>query len=145
MTEATAPTGLRAESPAFIARPRQRAGIALTVLALILTIGAYALVGLGKKGHLPTNLALYGSIFVVGYAGAYLTIRRTAPWADPAMFPVAGVLTGLGFAVIFRLSGGLAAEQATWVVVGLIAFIATLLVVRDHRQLDAYTYTIGLV
>ncbi|HEY7755703.1 MAG TPA: FtsW/RodA/SpoVE family cell cycle protein, partial [Actinomycetota bacterium] len=64
--------------------------------------------------------------------------------ADPALFPTAGVLVGLGFAMIFRLSGGLAAEQATWVVVGLLAFAATLIVVRDHRMLDAYTYTIGL-
>jgi cell division protein FtsW (lipid II flippase) len=126
-------------------RPRQRAAIALTILALLLSVGAYALVGLGKRGHLPVDLALYGSLFLVGYAGAYVVIRRSAPWADPALFPIAGVLTGLGFAVIFRLSGGLAAEQATWVVVGLLAFCATLLLVRDHRQLDAYTYTIGLI
>ena len=51
---------------------------------------------------------------------------------------------GLGFAMIFRLSGGLAAEQATWIAVGLVAFAATLMIVRDHRMLDAYTYTIGL-
>lgn len=127
-----------------LARPRQRAAIALTVLALLLSIGAYALVGLGKKGHLPVDLALYGSIFVGGYAAAHVVIRRSAPWTDPALFPIAGVLTGIGFAVIFRLSGGLAAEQATWIVVGLIGFGATLLIVRDHRQLDAYTYTIGL-
>jgi cell division protein FtsW (lipid II flippase) len=55
------------------------------------------------------------------------------------------VLVGLGFALIFRLSGGLAAEQITWIAVGLLAFSATLLVVRDHRMLDAYTYTIGLL
>ena len=72
-------------------------------------------------------------------------IRRFAPAADPALFPTAGVLVGLGFAMIFRLSGGLAAEQATWIVVGLLAFAGTLVVVRDHRMLDAYTYTIGLV
>jgi cell division protein FtsW (lipid II flippase) len=47
--------------------------------------------------------------------------------------------------MIFRLSGGLATEQATWIVVGLLAFGATLIVVRDHRMLDAYTYTIGLL
>jgi cell division protein FtsW (lipid II flippase) len=47
--------------------------------------------------------------------------------------------------MIFRLSGGLAAEQATWIAVGLVAFAATLMIVRDHRMLDAYTYTIGLL
>ena len=47
--------------------------------------------------------------------------------------------------MIFRLSGGLAAEQVTWVAIGIGAFCATLVLVRDHRMLDAYTYTIGLV
>jgi len=47
--------------------------------------------------------------------------------------------------MIFRLSGGLAAEQATWVLVGILAFAVTLIVVRDVRMLDAYTYTIGLL
>jgi cell division protein FtsW (lipid II flippase) len=126
-------------------RPRQGTALALTILALVIAVGAYALVGLGKKGHVPVNLALYGSIFVVGYLAALVLMSRVAPAADPALFPIAGVLTGLGFAMIFRLSGGLAAEQATWLVVGLLAFGATLLIVRDHRQLDAYTYTIGLV
>jgi len=126
-------------------RPRQATALALTILALILSVGAYVLVGLGKRGQIPLTLVLYGSIFAFGYLVVHLVIRRYAPRADPALFPIAGVLTGLGFAMIFRLSGGLAAEQATWIVVGLIAFAATLLLIRDHRQLDAYTYTIGLV
>jgi cell division protein FtsW (lipid II flippase) len=126
-------------------RPRQGAAIAFTILALVIAVGAYVLAGLGKRGHVPVTIALYGSIFAVGYGAAALTIRRYAPNADPAMFPTAAVLTGLGFAMIFRLSGGLAAEQATWVAIGLAAFCATLFLVRDHRQLDAYTYTIGLL
>jgi cell division protein FtsW (lipid II flippase) len=126
-------------------RPRQGAAVALTILALILSVGAYVLVGLGKQGRVPITLVLYGSIFAVGFLIAHLVIRRFAPRADPALFPTAGVLTGLGFAMIFRLSGGLAAEQATWIAVGLLLFVLTLIVVRDHRQLDAYTYTIGLL
>jgi cell division protein FtsW (lipid II flippase) len=143
MSRAAAPAMSRAAAPAE--RPRQGTALALTILALVLSVGAYTLVGLGKRGHVPIGLALYGSIFTVGFLAAHLAMRRLAPFADPALFPVAGVLTGLGFAMIFRLSGGLAAEQATWIVVGLLAFVGTLLVVRDHRQLDAYTYTIGLV
>ncbi|MGZ4131238.1 MAG: FtsW/RodA/SpoVE family cell cycle protein [Actinomycetota bacterium] len=126
-------------------RPRQATAVALTILALILSVGAYVLVGLGKRGKVPLTLVLYGSIFAVGVLIAHLVIRRFAPRADTALFPTAGVLTGVGFAMIFRLSGGLAAEQATWIAVGLLLFVITLIVVRDHRQLDAYTYTIGLV
>ncbi len=126
-------------------RPRRGAQIAFTLLALVIAVGAYVLAGLGRRGHVPVTLALYGSIFAVGYATAALVIRRFAPAADPVLFPAAAVLTGLGFAMIFRLSGGLAAEQSTWVAVGIAAFCITLIVVRDHRQLDAYTYTIGLI
>ncbi len=129
------------------ARPRARQGttIALTILALVIGMGTYALTGLGKQGRVPANLALYGSLFAVLFAASLLVIRRFAPFADPAVFPTAAVLTGIGFAVIYRVRGDLAAEQFTWAAIGLAAFCLTLIVVRDHRQLDAYTYTIGLV
>ena len=132
-----------------VAAPRSRTSlapsIAFTVLALVLSIGAYVIAGYGKRGQLPATFVLYATIFAAGYAGALLAIRAFAPRADPALFPTAAVLVGLGFAMIFRLSGGLAAEQATWIVVGLIAFALTVIVVRDARMLDAYTYTIGLL
>jgi cell division protein FtsW (lipid II flippase) len=126
-------------------RARRGTALALTILALVVSVMAYVLAGLGKRGHVPAHLATYGLILVTGYVAAHLMIRRLAPDADPALFPAAAVLAGVGFAMIFRLSGGLATEQATWVVVGLVAFGATLFLVRDHRQLDAYTYTIGLI
>ena len=119
--------------------------LGFTITALILSVGAYVIAGYGKRGQLPAKFAIYAAIFAGGYALALLAIRRFAPAADPALFPTAGVLVGLGFAMIFRLSGGLATEQATWIVVGLAAFVGTLIVVRDHRMLDAYTYTIGLI
>ena len=133
------PVGTRAASA------RRPGGLSLTLLAVIVAVSAYALVALGERGRLPANLALYGSVFAAGYLAAHLAVRRLAPRADPVLFPTGGLLAGLGFAVIFRLDGDLAAEQATWLLVGLAAFVGTLLVVRDDRQLDAYTYTIGLL
>ena len=119
--------------------------VAFTILALILSVGAYVIAGFGKRGQLPATFALYVTIFAAGYTGALLVTRVFAPRADPALFPTAAVLVGLGFAMIFRLSGGLAAEQATWIIVGLLAYALTLVAVRDARMLDAYTYTIGLI
>ena len=125
-------------------RPRTGVAIALTVLALVLAIGAYALVGLGKRGELPLNLVLYGSILILVAAGELALIRRFAPAADPVLYPLAVLLAGLGFAMIFRLDGDLATEQFLWLMVGMAAFAATLLLVRDVRALNAYAYTIGL-
>ncbi|MEO8293494.1 MAG: FtsW/RodA/SpoVE family cell cycle protein, partial [Actinomycetota bacterium] len=124
--------------------PQRRTGLWLLLGALVIALGASLNVGLAKRGRVPVNLALYGSIMAAGYLGCWLVIRRYARDADPVLFPLGGLLAGLGFAVIFRLDGGLAAEQATWLLVALVAFTATLLLIRDDRQLDALTYTIGL-
>jgi cell division protein FtsW (lipid II flippase) len=126
--------------------PRNRtssAQLALTIFAIVLAVAAFALVQLGLKENLAKHLPTYGALFVIGFAGAYLFGRWLAPGAEPAFFPAAALLSGLGFAMIYRLAPGQAAEQAGWLGVGLVAFVLTLLFVRDHRTLDAFTYTIG--
>jgi cell division protein FtsW (lipid II flippase) len=124
--------------------PRRRTGLWLVLGTLVIALGAYVNVGLGKRDRLPANIALYGSIMAIGYLGCWLLMRRYARGADPVLFPAGGLLAGLGFAVIFRLDGGLAAEQITWLMVALVAFAVTLVVIRDDRQLEGLTYTIGL-
>ena len=126
------------------ALPRRRTGLWLLLAALAIALGAYVNVGLAKRDRVPSTLALYGSIMVIGYVGCWLVMRRYARGADPVLFPIGGLLAGLGFAVIFRLDGGLAAEQATWLMVALVAFVVTLVLIRDDRQLEGLTYTIGL-
>jgi cell division protein FtsW (lipid II flippase) len=106
---------------------------------------AYALTGYGQKDHLPAKFGFYALLLTLIFIGGFALIRRLAPKADPALFPMAGALAGLGFAMIYRLDGSLATEQMAWLFVGFLAFAGTLLFVRDARQLDAFTYTIGLV
>jgi cell division protein FtsW (lipid II flippase) len=114
------------------------------VLALVAGIGAYALVGLGRRGRVPPSIELYGSLIAAGFIGVWLVVRRFARRADPVLLPAAALLSALGFAVIWRLKPDLAVEQVTWLGAGLAAFVLTLVLVRDDRMLDAYTYTIGL-
>src|SRR5207248_6223236 len=122
-------------------RARAGASLALTILATALAILVLALVGLGVHGRVPPKLPLYAILFVVGYACGHVAIRRAAPNADPAIFPTAALLAGIGFAVIYRLDPGRSTQQTIWMIVGLAAFVATVTGVRDHRQLAAYTYT----
>ena len=68
----------------------------------------------------------------------------------PCCFPTATALAGLGIAMLYRImvargESTVAREQAIWLLVGLAAFCLTLWFVRDDRQLNAYTYTLGLV
>ncbi len=123
---------------------RTPTGLGLLLLALTLGIGAYALVGLGKRGRVPPSIGLYGTLIAVGFLAAWFVTRKVARRADPVLLPAAALLSAMGFAVIWRLKPDLAVEQVTWLAVGLIAFVATLVLVRDDRMLDAYTYTIGL-
>ena len=127
------------------ARARRNTELGLLILAVSLALGAYALVGLGKEERVPTGVAGYGALLAGGYLFAHLVVRRFAPDADPIFLPTAGLLAGLGFAVVYRLDPERAAAQASWLVFGLALFSLTLIAIRDHRQLDAYTYTIGLI
>jgi cell division protein FtsW (lipid II flippase) len=76
---------------------------------------------------------------------AHLCVRWLAPQADPVFLPTAVLLAGLGFAVIYRLDASLAGAQTLWLLFGLGLFALTLLLIKDHRQLDHFTYTIGLL
>ena len=66
--------------------------------------------------------------------------RRYAPNADGMLLPLAGLLNGLGYVFIARLDDDLAALQATWTMVGIGVYIATLVVVRETRMLERYRY-----
>ena len=93
---------------------------------------------------MPPSIELYGTLIALGFLAAWYVSRRIARRADPILLPAAALLSALGFAVIWRLKPDLAVEQATWLLVGLAAFVLTLVLIRDDRMLDAYTYTIGL-
>jgi cell division protein FtsW (lipid II flippase) len=124
---------------------RPRTGLMLLLVAVVVSVAAYAMVGLGLDERVPGDLVVYGLTLAGAYLLAWGAVRWTAPRADPVLLPIAGMLGGLGLAMIYRLlPGDIADEQALWLLFGLAAFILTLLLVRDDRQLDAYTYTIGL-
>ena len=97
-------------------------------------------------------------------AGALLllansTVRRWAPYADPVLLPCVALLNMIGLAMIHRLDVASAQRaasngsprptpdvylQLTWMLVGLVVFIATIILVEDHRQLQRLTWTSGL-
>jgi cell division protein FtsW (lipid II flippase) len=115
-------------------------------VALVVSVAAYAMVGLGLRGEVPRDIVVYGLALAGAYLLAWGVVRWTAPRADPVLLPISGMLGGLGLAMIYRLlPPDIADEQALWLLFGLAAFVLTLLVVRDDRQLDAFTYTIGLL
>jgi cell division protein FtsW (lipid II flippase) len=125
---------------------RPRTGLLLVLVALLVSVAAYAMVGLGLRGRVPSDIVVYGLALGGAYLLAWGAVRWTAPRADPVLLPIAGLLGGLGLAMIYRLLPARFADaQAIWLLIGLAAFVLTLVLVRDDRQLDGYTYTIGLL
>jgi len=143
------------------ARERQRGTeLALVLFGLVLTLVAYSEVGLAHNSHLPTGLVGYGIGFAVLFSIAHIAVRLLAPYADPVLLPIAVALNGMGLVLIQRLDlaaedaasaahhaapRGAAPLQLVWTVIGVALFVAVLVVVRDHRRLQNYTYTAMIV
>nr|WP_245596620.1 FtsW/RodA/SpoVE family cell cycle protein [Nocardioides alkalitolerans] len=133
----------------FVHRPRRGAELFLLLLALLVGAGAYAAVGLGIEGTIPADMVGYTGWLAALMIAAHIAIRMTAPYADPVLLPVVAALNGLGLAVIHRLDLAddttFARQQLIWMTLGVVLFIATIALLRDHRLLQRYTYTSGLV
>lgn len=137
------------------ARGRQRANreLLLLVLAVLVIMVAYVLVGFAQSPELPPDLAAYGGAMLAIALAAHLVSRRAAPGADPVLLPIAVLLNGLGLVMVRRLDFAfeaagsesmLAPAQTMWTVVAVGVFCATLLVLHHHDVLDRYRYVIGL-
>ena len=63
----------------FVHRRRRGAELFLLVLALAVGIGAYAAVGLGVEGAVPTDLVGYGGWLTALIVAAHVTVRIVAP------------------------------------------------------------------
>ncbi|RNL60792.1 FtsW/RodA/SpoVE family cell cycle protein [Nocardioides marmoriginsengisoli] len=138
----------------FVHRRRRGAELFLLILSLVVGIGAYAAVGLGVDGSVPADIYKYGGWLTALIVAAHLTIRWKAAYADPILLPIVAALNGLGLAMIHRIDLGmqakkpdyqaLASSQLIWMTLGVALFIGVLVLLRDHRRLQAFTYTSGL-
>jgi cell division protein FtsW (lipid II flippase) len=120
---------------------RRRTELGLIILAVVLTGGLYALAGLGRAGNLPANIGPFLVIIFALLLIAHLAMRRLAPNADPVLLPTAGLLNGIGYVFIARLSSHEARLQAVWTAIGIACFVATLALVRRARDLERYRYS----
>ncbi|HEX5614229.1 MAG TPA: FtsW/RodA/SpoVE family cell cycle protein [Acidimicrobiia bacterium] len=122
-------------------RRRRNAELGLGILAGAVTVGGYILVALSDAPDLPADLPIFLGAVIGLYVVAHLAVRRLTPAADATLLPVVALLNGIGFVTITRLDRELARIQAGWVLVGVVAFVLTLLLVRDTRVLERYRYT----
>ncbi len=124
------------------ARNRELIGL---VPASVLLAAGFAAIFIQREKELSNVSLLYGAAFLGLCLAAHVVLRMTLPYADPYLLPIAATLSAFGLVMIYRINETLARQQAQWFVVGLIAFVVTILWLRDYRVLERYRYTIAVV
>jgi len=145
-----------AAAPRYRQPSRRSTEAGLLAFAFVVGSAAYIQVDLAVLGHLapdtvPVLIAIAALLLV-----AHVAVRILAAFADAILVPVVVTLNVLGLAMIHRLdlaelqraerNSGIAPppdvySQLTWTALGLVLFVAVLILLRDHRILQRYTYT----
>ncbi|YAL83321.1 FtsW/RodA/SpoVE family cell cycle protein [Dermacoccaceae bacterium W4C1] len=133
-------------------RTRRNTELMLLALAVGIVLLAYANVGYAVQDRIPPDLAWLG--LGVGVLGLifHLVLRWRAPYADPLLLPIATLLNGLGLVMIHRIDlakgnsigEGAALRQLMWSGLAVAAAITLIILLRDHRRLTRYTFTLAL-
>ena len=123
----------------------------LLVIACAINAAAIVLVQLGALGHVDLTLVYLGAGLSALVVGMHIALRFVAPQADPFLLPIATLLTGIGIAEIYRIdihykdsvwdSAGI--KQIVWSAIAIICAILVVMLIRNHRILQRYTYLFG--
>ncbi|GHC36947.1 cell division protein FtsW [Streptomyces cinnamoneus] len=130
---------------------RRNTELALLAFAVLIPCFAYANVGLAMDGEMPSGLLGYGVGLGLMAGVGHLVVRKFAKYADPLLLPLATLLNGIGLVIIWRLDQSprlqarkfftaSATNQLMFSALGIALFVAVLIVLKDHRILQRYTY-----
>ncbi|MSS44834.1 FtsW/RodA/SpoVE family cell cycle protein [Cutibacterium sp. WCA-380-WT-3A] len=123
----------------------------MLLLSWAIGFGGWALTELNINDVVPANWTIVGGAWLAIALVAHIFVRIVIPYADPVILPIAFTLNGLGLAMIHRIDYipnphyHRMETQALWTAMGVILFIATLLILRDHRNLQRYPYVLFIV
>jgi cell division protein FtsW (lipid II flippase) len=122
------------------ARNRELLGL---IPASLLLSGGFAAVFIQRSNELSSTSLVFGAVFLGLCVAGHIFMRLTLPHADPFIFPLVAVLACFGLVMVYRIYGETyARQQAQWFVLGLLLFVATIVVCRDYRKLEDYRYLI---
>ncbi|MEU9706873.1 FtsW/RodA/SpoVE family cell cycle protein [Streptomyces sp. NPDC047981] len=137
---------------AIEAPSRRNTELALLAFAVAIPVFAYLNVGLAIDGEVPSGMLGYGLGLGLLATVAHLVVRKFAPYADPLLLPLATLLNGMGLVLIWRLDQSPriiaryktfspdAPNQMLYSAIAIAMFVGVLLLLKDHRVLQRYTY-----
>lgn len=132
-------------------RRRRNVELAMILVAQVIGLAGYALTHLNLDGTLPPEMLSVTMVWVGLGLALHIAVRWRAPYADPLLLPCALLLNGVGLAMIHRIDlipdppRHDVLTQLIWTGLGMALAVVTIVVVRDHRPLQAYTYTLFLL
>ena len=124
---------------------RRARDLALLIPSALLVAIGFASVLANDSGDLSNVSLLYGAAFLGLVVVAHVITTVALPDADPYLLPLIAVLACFGLVELYRIDESLARDQATWFVVGLVAYAGTIFALRkDYRVLREYRNVIAL-
>jgi cell division protein FtsW (lipid II flippase) len=158
----TAPATPVTAGVGILRRPRTRRGseLALLIFAMVVVLLYSAAVEAGMLDVITPDVWVIVAVLFVIFLVVHIAVRILAPYADPVLLPTVALINGLGVAFLRRLDlgaaavdlradltpfTGMAVRQVQWTAAAAVGAIVLLLIVRDHRTLSRYAYTLGLV
>jgi cell division protein FtsW (lipid II flippase) len=154
-----APAAAGEESRTRPPRTRRNAELALLLVAMVIVTVYLGVVEANVLDTVSSDFWVPAAILTVVFVALHVVIRFRAPYADPALLPAVALLNGLGVGFLRRLDlsdtpaaeraglttfAGAGGRQLAWTLAAVVGASALLFVVRDHRVVSRYAYTLGL-
>jgi cell division protein FtsW (lipid II flippase) len=133
--------------------------LALLLVAMVIVAVYLGVVEANVLGTVTSDFWVPAAILTVVFVALHVVIRFLAPYADPALLPAVALLNGLGVGFLRRLDlsdtpaaertslttfAGDGGRQLAWTLAAVVGAAVLLVVVRDHRAVSRYAYTLGL-
>jgi cell division protein FtsW (lipid II flippase) len=142
-------------------RPRTRRNVELALLgfSMLLLLAYSAAIEAGALEEITSDFWVPVAILTAIFVGAHFVIRFLAPYADPVLLPVVALINGVGVMYLRRVDllaadadaqadpspfTGVGGRQLLWTLISVTLAMGVLALVRDHRVLSRYAYTLGL-
>lgn len=141
------------------ARATRRTELWLLLLGMVMVTAYLAAVEANMLGRITADFWVPAALLTLMFVALHLVVRIRAPFADPVLLPAVALLNGLGVTFLRRLDLGQvpAAEreeltiftgdggrQMAWTLIAVTGAAVFLWVIRDHREISKYAWTLGL-
>jgi cell division protein FtsW (lipid II flippase) len=142
-----------------VSKSRRNAELSLLLLAMVLVAAYCATVEVNLFDTVTPDFWVPTAALTVVFLALHVVIRFLAPYADPVLVPAVALLNGLGVGFLRRIDlakadpddrmnfpifSGDGGRQLAWTLASVILAAGLLVLVRDHRVVSRYAYTLGL-